>query len=343
MTERIENPEEEVEVKRTKEGDGTWQNPGDFPEMTEEIITQSDEQVETKLTVEEVIAKLEELKEVEAPEGKFKIPAECIDREIEHMREFAPKISDPNWPKRTLDRIEKLCSSVDRNVGEKLWALYSDPDISLGIHGTIAATDSDYGTERSPFFKDGLGCRREDMRRTVAFQDYRFRGHGEISFFTLLDYNYPSCFRKERPLTVARTVLVKDGKVSRFKDIDVPAKQYGVIVTIPKSFGPKDSDLRGKEIEIQSNIVFNPGETVVASVLKPEFIVGVTTDSNPNTIVWNPGFDADHLRALSKQREIENQAREEQKRLAVEQEKARKDTEHDRGFIGKFLKKFGRK
>ena len=254
-------------------------------------------------------------------------------------------------------QAEKVDGAGEKDVGEKLWALFSDPEISVGVHGTVAETDSGLGSEDSPFFTTGVGCRYGDLRRTIAFQDRgRIHAHGNITFPELLSYNYPASLQKQ-PLTIKKTVpreeTVDRGThkqtILNMEEVEVPAKQFSVIVAIPKSVGTTDPLLRGEEMKVAINNPFAKGEQRAGAALRSEFVVGVMTDANPETIVWNPNFDAEKVREISRQRRAEEeqkaseQTEAEEEHSASEQEQApqsKTEEEHPTGLVGKFLGRF---
>ena len=293
-------------------------DPGKAQEAIDKALREKGEKRDA--AVADLLARIEKLKTAEVPEGKFKLPEECIDDELSAI-EIKDGMTEEEIRRagRAIGRLEGLDGSVDKEIGEKLWSLYSDPDISLGIHGTVVEADSNLGSEESPFFTDGLGFAYGDLRRTVAFQDRgRIHGHGEVSFCGLLEYDYPSVFDK-KPLTKEKRVVKSEtvdygthSKVRSYMATEaVPARQLSVIVAIPANVDTRDAALRGDETKIIKQSI-SPGDERRANTLRGEFIVGVVWDSDPNTAVWNPNFDESNVKEFGEQRVAE--LREEKKR-----------------------------
>ena len=186
---------------------------GDFdPEKARQEVEDRRKEIEERenLVVEGLSNRMEELRSTKVPEGKFKIPPECFD-EVSEMLDDASKrnFSEQkeymrNMAKYRLNTIEKLDGKVEEDIGEKLWSLYNDPDISVGIHGTIDEANSGVWSEDSPVFTDGLSCAYGDLRRTINFQDRGMvHAHGNVSFPELLSYDYPA-YLLRKPLTVKK-------------------------------------------------------------------------------------------------------------------------------------------
>ncbi len=340
-----------------KKGDGTWENPGEFPEYNdqpagEQVDDAQDKEAEPTLdeSIAEIFTEMNKIKTAEVPEGKFRLPDACYSHIME-LTEAARKKDDPTIAKEMLTLAQhelkqamKLNGEVDAEVGEKLWALFDDPEISVGVHGTVAEADSDFGTENTPVFSQGLGCGYGDLRRTIAFQDRGMvHAHGNVTFIDLLSYSYPSAMR-EKPLTVKKMVKHEEKRGEsgitfvNYEEEKVPAKQYGVIVAIPKGVSTIDESLRGDKIETGNNSPFSVSGKKDSKPLKSEFIVGVMSDADPNSIVWNPEFNVDHVKELGKQREAELQA---QKEAEAQQETAssQEDKKPRGGIFGRI---FGR-
>lgn len=309
-------------------------------EEAKKAVAARREEIASKETLEstKLLSRMDKLRSIEIPEGKLRLPAECYD-------EVASLIQKTNTTETTglknqllkqaereVSKLEELEGTIDKDIGEKLWSLYSDPDISIGIHGTIAEADSAFGTENSPIFTSGLGCAYKDMRRTVAFQDRgRIHAHGNISFLDLLSYDYPSSLQKQ-PLTLEKRIKRNEkighgthvSTITHFDKVDVPARQYSVIVAIPKTVSTTDSALFGEEITVTDNNPFKNSQDKKAKTIKSEFIVGVISDSDPNSIVWSPSFDSERVKRFGHQRELEIQEKElrqqEEERKQLEQQ-----------------------
>lgn len=300
----------------------TWRDPGKFPEFNGgDIQLSTEEKDEVGERAEQLFERIDKLKLDKVPEGKFKLPLACYDKIIKEIQSTR-EISFPESVRKSLriieykvDELERLDGTVEKDIGERLWSLFEDPEISVGIHGTIAEADSNLGSEDSPFFASGVGCRYGDLRKTIAFQDRgKIHAHGEISFPELLSYNHPASLQKQ-PLTLKKKIIQKKEvnygthKQTRtsLEEIEVPARQFSAIVAIPKSFETTDSSLRGEAVTIAINNPFAKDEQRSSLPLKGEFVVGVVSDSDPNNIVWNPSFDAGRVRELSRQRKVEDE------------------------------------
>ena len=310
-----------------------------------------------KEKAEEFSRRIEELKTAEVPEGKFKLPADCFDdlaKELEYENEHGFSNATVRYLDFAVGRLEKLDGNIDKEIGEKLWALFSDPEISLGIHGTVDEVDSPTWSSNGPIFRTGLGCGYKDLRRTVAFQDRgKIHAHGDISFPGLLAYNYPAILKKQ-PLTLEKTIAKEeamDGKthtiiIHRYETVEVPAKQYSAIVAIPKNVETTDPSLRGEEITVKNNNAFKKGQDKKARTIKGEFIVGIVSDSDPNTIVWNPDFDAEQVKEFGRLREAELQEEAAQAERARNEELEKNQqaaATKPTGFIGKVFGRFFKK
>ena len=338
---------EEIQAEETQEREDskpgeTWQNPGEFPSFRSPE-TKEKEGLER---LERIKERLEELRNAEVPEGKFRFPDKVLD-EIAQQAEEARKHQDsPNFANGyvrhvevTLEGLERVFGEVDQEVGEKLWELYDDPEISVGAHGTVAETDSDFGTESGSIMTEGLGCAFSDLYRTVAFQDRgRIHAHGNISFLDLVTYTYPH-FDRDKPMTVRKTVEHKQGIFTRYTKEDVPASQYTVIVAIPKSYKTYlEPSLLGGKVDVVDRLGRRKEQI---SAIKPEFIVGMARDGQVNDMVWNPRFDADHVRELSRTRRKEDEAKAaaEEARKAEEAERAVAEPAKKERVMQKFFKK----
>ena len=333
-----------VDNAEDKEG-SSWMNPGVFPEFAgnnDSAVVEKKE--EEKTEAEKMLARLSELKSAAVPEGKFKLPDECFDEVMKDII-FMEGVDSPGQYERLLDviegdiaRIEKTDGKIEKEIGDRLWALFNDPEISIGIHGTLAEADSNLGSADSTFLKDGLGCRHGDLRKTVAFKDRgMIHAHGNISFAELLSYGYPY---KSLPLTVKKWVETEHS----FEKMDVSARKFSAIVAIPRSFDTFDGDLFSGKKEIAIASPAYEGKKIDAKLLKPEFIVGVVSDSDMNSIVWNPNFDLENLHNLSKQKAAKKKAEAERRTLEEQQkEAARQAEEAAKASRGWFKRLFGRR
>ena len=277
--------------------------------------------------------RIAELRKRKAPEGKFQFPGEVFDEilsEIDHCDHNR----DLDWvadilfgTKRQLDELERLMNELDQEVGEKLWALYSDPEISVGAHGTEGGRDTGFGGVDGPIMKHGIGCCYGDIRRTVSFQDRgRIHAHGDLTFMNLLLYSFGQKGKTTRELSI------EDG--NRFKTgEEVPSSQYTAIVAIPKGCHTDELDVLTTEeripVIVKSRYTSHPEK--MARAIKPKFIVGMVRDGELNEIVWNPRFNADEIRELSRKHAAihaeEARVREEEERRKQEEyeaEQARK-------------------
>ncbi len=289
----------------------------------EERIASLDKEIRAELEAEAQILRgmVEELRRKDVPEGKFKFPDEVfddllkqIDEAVAMSLEFANGFLD--GMRTRITELDGLIGELDQEVGEKLWSLYTDPDISVGAHGTEGGRDTGFGTEDGPLMKYGIGCAYDDVRRTVSFQDRgRIHAHGELSFIDLLTYSFGDGEGMTRELEM------ENGDAFSFGE-PVPASQYTVIVAIPESYSVTDLDLLTSEERIPVIVKHHSVGRVrkMARPIKPEFIVGVVQDGRLNDIVWNSKFDAEHIRELSHEQAIVN---EEKERLAAEKRKQR--------------------
>jgi hypothetical protein len=324
-----------------------WTNSGEFPEFRS---SEKDAKVGFE-RLEKVEKRLEELRSADVPEGKFKFPGKIFDEIAQSAEEARKECDSPHFVgshvrgvEVKLEKLEEVFNEVDQEVGEKLWSLYEDPEISVGAHGTVEETDSDFGTETGSIMTEGLGCNFPDLYRTVAFQDRgMIHAHGNISFLDLLTYSYPHY--DDEPLKAKKTVMRREGIVTRYEDVEVPASQYTVIVAIPKSYRTySEPSLLGGKVDVENRL---GKKKLRVSAIKPEFIVGMVRDGKVNDVVWNPRFDADYVRELSRKRRAEDEAKvaleearkaEEAERVAAESEPTKKER-----IMKKFLNKIKRK
>lgn len=335
---------EEQKTEETEPGT-TWQNPGEFPEYNPD---QSEEDKQYEAQLNKCAARVEELRKkgAEVPEGKFRFPDgvyEQILQEIESGRKNHSETSRKHILfsiEAHLSILEELTGEIDQEVGEKLWELYDDPEISVGAHGTDGGRDTNFGKENGPFMTYGIGCPYKDVRRTVSFQDRgRIHAHGELSFLDLLSYSFGG-EETTRELDIESGELYLTGE-------KIPASQYTVIVAIPHEFSTYDNpDLLTEErIPVLVKHHVPGGARKMARAIKPEFIVGIMQDGRVNDVVWNPKFSADHVRDLSRKQKVINEekarVREEQLRLEEERRAAEKEAESKK--FGARLKKMFRK
>lgn len=145
-----------------------------------------------KADLELILNKIEEMLNGERKiEGKFTIPNEIIlDLAKNILSEVCPnKNLLENW-KKQLSSIIRIDGKIDEKLGNYLYQLYNNPNVSVGIHGTYHSKDFD-NSDNNPYFKEGIKCKYGDARRTIAFQDRGYiHAHGNISFIDFLNYNY---------------------------------------------------------------------------------------------------------------------------------------------------------
>ena len=342
---------EKLSTRGEKEGSAEKQ-PGEFEKFdptsakraVEDKREEIKEQHEAKL--KRLLDRAEQLKAAKVPDGKFKMPAECFDGAVERIKAASEDSSSGGGRlfEGEIDHLEKIDGTIDRAIGERLWSLYSDPDISVGIHGTVDEAGSELWSEGSSIFKDGLGCAYSDLRRTVAFQDRgRVHAHGSISFLDLLSYNHPSSSQKQ-PLKVKKLVEHKERvgygthakEYIHWEEEEAPAKQYSVVVAIPKNVSTTDPALRGKEMTVKGS----NGKPKRTIALKGEFIVGIISDSDPNTIIWNPSFDSQRVKEFGNQREQEIKE-DEAKRKEAEKARQAQTGNDEPAKLGWFKRLFG--
>ncbi len=330
--------EQEIRASGEEQGDA----PIEFDrEKARQTIDEKRREIEEKkeATFGEYSAKIDAIESAEVPEGKFKLPQECFE-ETRKALESAAGDGFSGGRNRLLEfyinRLGKLDGKIEKEVGEKLWTLYSDPDISVGIHGTIQEATPESMSPENTFFKNGVGCNYGDLRRTISFQDRgMIHAHGDVSFANLLSYDI-SQIPAGVPLTVKKTVRKEEGKVVQYVDEEVPARRFNVIVAIPKNVKTTDKALRGGKATIKTNNAFHEGEKREASALKSEFIVGIYADGDPNTIIWNPNFDATKIKEFGQERVAEIQ--EETRRAEEEQAQIRQqEQEKKTSLFGKIF------
>ena len=327
--------ESRVGIQETEPG-SSWQNPGDFPEFQGKQQLETSEQTEEtekkkpdyEAMANEYRARTEALRNREVPEGKFKFPDEVFDAVLKRIEDALLK-EDEGWrshflteARSDLEKLDRLVGEVDAEVGERLWSLYSDPEISVGVHGCTANRESDKITENSTFFRDGIGCAWRNMSRTIAFQDRRMHIHGLISFPELLIYEYPS------------------GSM----DSDSPSIHCAVIAAIPSSLDARDERLVSEpgDLEIESGY---RRRTVKAFTLKPEFVVGIIPGRKPNNVVWNPKFNEERVHELFQQGVAEKEQRDrelEESYAAYNREWAERKAKEARSLKGRLKRLFGR-
>ena len=325
----------------------SWDNPGEFPEFKRSSEKETKEGLVRLDTAEK---RLEELRVAEIPEGKFKIPDKIFDdiaRDIEEARKNCESPHFLDWyvlgVESRLKQLESLTGEVDKEVGDKLWSLYEDPEISIGAHGTAGGRDTDFGKESGVIMTYGLGCASGDIRRTVSFQDRgKIHAHGNLSFLSLLSYSYdPFSLRKKNDGLMAEELRRDQYGGLSFSE-EIPASRYTVIVAIPKSFSVDIDEYAAEErVPIRHGVY---AHEMQAKAIRPEFIVGIVQDGRVNDVVWNPGFDADHIREMSRERRLENEAKAaEEAQKAKEAERVVPEPVKKERIMKKFLKKFGRK
>ena len=349
--------EETQEQHNSSQPGETWQNPGEFPEFKggqKQDETETTKTTETKKEepdyekmADEYRARVEALRSAEIPEGKFKYPDEVLDAVLEEI-DTAMRKEDSGWRRHflesaesDLERLERHSGKLDAEIGDKLWSLYSDPEISVGIHGTMALRDSDMTTENSTFFKDGIGCGWRNMCRTVAFQDRKVHAHGFISFPKLLGYGYPF---DETSRAVVRMKKMSEFGYEEYTNVSGPSVHCAVIAAIPKSLAADDERLVSGQgdFEIMSGY---KGRSVKAFRLKPEFVVGIIPDRQPNNIVWNPAFDAEHVRELSRQGAAEEEEKERkyaEERAEYDRQRAEQAEREAKSLKGRLKRLFSR-
>ena len=129
-----------------------------------------------------------------------------------------------------------------------------------------------------------------------------------------------------------------------YTNVSGPGVHCAVIAAIPKSLAPYDERLVAEQgdFEILSGY---KGRSVKAFRLKPEFVVGIIPDRQPNNIVWNPAFDAEHVRELSRQGAAEEEARKkkyEEEEAERERERAEQAEKEAKSLKGRLKRLFGR-
>ena len=314
----------------------------------EEHIAELDQRMRTEIAAEgeKLKGEIEELRKIEVPDGKFKFPDEVFDDLLAEI-DVAVSGKIPYAYRRMfevssdIDKLKRLIGEIDEGVGEKLWSLYSDPEISVGAHGTAGGRDTEFGTENGSMMKYGIGCPYYDVRRTVSFQDRgRIHAHGELSVVDLLTYSFGDDYNAISEIDMEAGDSFVHGDV-------VPACQYTVIVAIPKNYGTYNNpDLMTEDkipVKVRHHSISQPHK--MAWALRPEFIVGMVKEGRVNDIVWNPKFDAEHTRELSRKQAVINaeKAREEDERKKQEEAEYAAQREKDSKKLGNRIKRvFGK-
>lgn len=198
-------------------------------------------------------------------EGKFKIPDE-IYKDL--MQDIVSQVHPNsrmirNW-KNELNSIIEVDGKIDKELGNYLYELYNNPNVSIGIHGTYHRQDFDT-SDNNPYFKEGIKCRYGDSRRTVAFQDRGYiHKHGNISFIDLLNYNYGA----QKDWMICEWEYKEDGYREFQKYIGKDGStvvQDNYIVVIPANM--------------------ETTEVVTDGKIPPKFILGTFRNSK-----WNRGY-----------------------------------------------------
>lgn len=219
--------------------------------------------------------------------------------ELSKMPSFDEHIQSRERTSETKEDAEQLDEKAEREIREKIRELYDDPDLSVGVHGTVGIPEEIFDGDSNSFFKRGIVSKYRDLRRTISFQDKGYvHAHGEATFDEIMNYDFPSR-QRPHPLSLERQIKHVDEKCTYYTTEQVPAKQFSVIVAIPKSVERLDDEiLRDKETKIDHAKSSYYKKDVIGEPLKPEFIVGLYTDGDPNTMIWNPDFNADRVKTL---------------------------------------------
>ena len=127
----------------------------------------------------------------EEKDNKFKFPDSLLFDEIEEFTNF--KCPNKHQLLESLRRLHifiNMDNKIDKDLGEELFELYNNPNVSMGVHGAYHFQDFD-ASENSPYLTKGIRCRYGNANRTVSFQDRgKVHAHGNISFLDLITYSY---------------------------------------------------------------------------------------------------------------------------------------------------------
>lgn len=178
------------------------------------------------------------------------------------------------------------------DIEKLLLELYNNEDISIGAHGTALIKDEKY-TKANEICKNGLMCRYDDLRRTVAFQDRGLiHAHGNIKFEELINYSYGN-----DKVGYVREI-VRQGNVESFVPKKVDLEQVSYILAIPKDMKTTDEALynTGKRqfaTEYANNLEdlsIGKNKQLMGRQINPKYIVGYYINGDNSTFKSNPLF-----------------------------------------------------
>lgn len=236
--------------------------------------------------------------------NKFKIPYKAWEEMIfEMFREIHFNENDSDTLQQNtiaiyekmFEKYVQLDGNIPKEIGEKLYSLYTNPEVSLGVHGTSGKIDM-YSLDNS-YFKYGLGCEYHDLTKTVGFQ--RGRGarfnHSERNFLEILTYNF-----------------------SRWKMKD-DEHQFTYFIAIPTELSTCNNQLfeEGRKTCME-NTPYGYLERPIEERkrLKNMYIVGMMMNGDCQTFMDNPNFD---LELLLQQNDIEKKVNKEEEKRIIEQ------------------------
>jgi hypothetical protein len=208
-----------------------------------------------------------------------------------------------------MDLIEQYDGKIDKELGERLWALYKDPDILLTVHTSEAEEGSDHGEVGGSVMTDGLGLEHAIYYQDVQREDGESTGIEFIDIVdTLFDHN-PG--QPGTGIPVKR--WVRKGLFGLKSEVaDVPGHLYHELIAVPRNFLLSSDNSFGEplfgyqkrvsvtKVDQSSGI---PHEEKLRP-LNPRYIVGIVKDGALNEMAMNPNFNAEALRKESKMKKV---------------------------------------
>lgn len=247
---------------------------------------------EEKNNLDLIFKQIEEMLNSERKtEGKFKIPNEIIlDLAKNILSQVRPKSEMLRHWKNQLSSIIKTDGKIDEKLGNYLYELYNNPNVSIGIHGTYHRQGFD-NSDNNPYFKEGIKCRYSDSRRTVTFQDRGcIHAHGNISFMDLLTYNYG----KQREWMTCEWNHNGTGPREFIKYVGIdgsPVVQDSYIVVIPANMSTTQVVTDGKIAP----------KFILGSVRNSEWRNGRIVGGNWDSFLGNSRFNLREIESLNEE------------------------------------------
>ena len=173
-----------------------------------------------------------------------------------------------------------------------LLQLYNNPDISLGIHGTAAIKGKENETA-SKILKEGLMCRYEDIRRTVAFQNKgQIHAHGNIEYEELINYKYG--YDRKGYINEEK----QEGKLTTYLPKEVELEQISVVLAIPDAMKTTDEDVfSGPKkrysmdyAKSETDLSLGKYRNLEGRAINPKYIVGYYINGDISTFKCNDMF-----------------------------------------------------